>query len=326
MKATRKGKSMFKIGYRTLKTAVGASLAIALAQLFGLEFYASAGIITILCIQKTRRQSLLISWQRFLSCFIGIIYGTLFFEFIGYNPVAVALLLLAFIPTVVSLKAQEGIATSSVIILHLYILGEVSLPIIVNEVGIIVIGVGVALLMNAYMPSVEKDLITIQMNIEKNFKEIFWQFAIYLKDGDSSWGGSEITETAQLLSEGKGIALQNIENHLLRYEDKYYHYFKMREKQFEIIERVMPLISTLDETVVQGEKIAAFLEEISRGVVPEKSPIDFLQKLSELQNELKEMELPKNRQEFEIRSALFSFIKEIEQYLIIKKHFRPEKA
>lgn len=317
---------MFKIGYRTLKTAVGASLAIAIAQLLGLEFYASAGIITILCVQKTRRQSLLISWQRFLACCIGIFYGAIFFEVVGYNPLSVAILLIAFIPTVVFLKAQEGIATSSVIILHLYILNEVSVPIIINELGLIVIGVGMALLMNAYMPSVEKDLSKIQMTIEKNFKEIFLQFAIFLKEGESNWDGREITETAQLLSEGKGVALQNIENHLLRYEDQYYHYFKMREKQFEIIERVMPLISSLDQTVIQGKKIAEFLEELSKGVIPEKSPIDFLYKLNELQDELKEMELPKNRQEFEIRSALFSFVKEIEQYLIIKKQFRTEKA
>jgi uncharacterized membrane protein YgaE (UPF0421/DUF939 family) len=317
---------MFKIGYRTLKTAVGASLAIALAQLFGLTFYASAGIITILCIQKTRRQSLRISWQRFLACCLGLLYASIIFEVVGYHPISVALLLLFFIPTVVFLKAQEGIATSSVIILHLYILGEVSLLIIANELALIIIGVGMALLMNAYMPSVENQLKKTQMKIENNFKEIFFQFSIYLKEGESNWDGKEITETARLLDEGKGVALQNIENQLLRYEDQYYHYFKMREKQFEIIERVMPLISSLDQTVLQGKRIAEFLEELSKGVIPEKSPIDFLQKLNELQSELKEMELPKNRKEFEIRSALFAFIKEIEQYLIIKRHFRTEKA
>lgn len=313
---------MFKIGYRTLKTAIGVSVAIALAQAFDLTFYASAGIITILCIQKTRRQSLRISWQRFLACSIGILYGAIFFESFGYHPLTIALLLLAFIPTVVYLKAQEGIATSSVIILHLYILREVSTSIIINEFGIIIIGVGIALLMNVYMPSVEKKLKKIQLDIEKNFKEIFLQFAIFLKEGESNWDGKEITETATLLSEGKGIALQNIENHLLRYEDNYYHYFKMREKQFEIIERVMLLISSLDQTVLQGRKIATFLEELSKGVIPEKSPIDFLQKLNELQEEFKEMDLPINRQEFEIRSSLYSFVKEIEQYLIIKRHFR----
>ncbi len=316
---------MFKIGYRTLKTAVGAALAIAIAQSLGLTFYASAGIITILCVQKTRRRSVQISWQRFLACMIGMAYAAITFELIGYHPLAVGLLLILFIPTVVLLKAQEGIATSSVIILHLYVLSEVSVAIILNEFALIIIGIGMALLMNAYMPSVEKTLEAIQADIESNFSKIFQQFAIYLKEGDSSWDGQEITETAELLKRGKGIAFQNVENHLLRYEDQYYHYFKMREKQFDIIERMMPLISSLDHTVIQGEKIAEYLEELSEAVRPSTGPIDFLHRLNELQDQFKEMDLPRSREEFEIRSALFSFVKEIEQYLIIKRHFRVEE-
>lgn len=317
---------MFKIGYRTIKTAIGAALAIGIAQGFNLTFYASAGIIAILCVQKTRRKSLLLSWQRILACTIGMLFAGVIFHFVGYNPIAIGILLLLFIPTVVFIKATEGIATSSVIILHLYSLREISIPIILNEYALIIIGIGMALLMNTYMPSVEKDLEKFQKQIETNFKEIFRQFAIYLREGDSTWDGKEITETALLLSKGKDIALQNIENHLLRYEDQYYHYFKMREKQFEIIERVMPVISSLDHTVVQGEKIALFLDELSEYVRPEVNTVDFLEKLHNLRHEFKEMELPKDRSEFEIRSSLFSFIKEIEQYLIIKRHFRTEKG
>jgi uncharacterized membrane protein YgaE (UPF0421/DUF939 family) len=316
---------MFKIGYRTLKTAVGAALAIGIAQWLGLTFYASAGILTILCVQKTRRRSVQLSWQRFLACTIGMGYAAIMFELIGYNPLAVALILMTFIPTVVLLKAQEGIATSSVIILHLYALSEVSVAIILNEFSLIIIGIGMALLMNSYMPSAEKKLQKIQSEIEKNFKEILHQFAIYLKEGDSSWDGKEITATDKLLQKGKDIALQNVENHLLRYEDKYYHYFKMREKQFDIIQRMMPVVSSLDNTVIQGQKIGDYLEELSKGVRPGQGPIDFLQRLFELQDEFKEMELPQSRDEFEIRSALFSLVKEIEQYLVIKRHFRTKQ-
>ncbi|OIJ20383.1 hypothetical protein BKP45_09755 [Anaerobacillus alkalidiazotrophicus] len=315
---------MFKIGYRTLKTAIGAAAAIAIAQWLDLIFYASAGIITILCVQKTKRSSLQISWQRFLACAIGMAFAVIIFEILGYNPVSVALLLIIFIPTVVFLKAHEGIATSSVIIFHLYIFGEITVPIVLNELALITIGIGIALLMNVYIPSVEGELEKIQREIEENYKKIFQQFTVYLKDGDSNWDGREITETAKLLKRGKDIALQNVENHLLRYDDQYYHYFSMREKQFDVIERMLPLISSLDHTVVQGKKIADYLRELSENVKPGFGPVDYLERLYELQDELKEMELPKDREEFEIRSALFSFVKEIEQYLIIKRHFRNE--
>lgn len=317
---------MFKIGYRTLKTAIGAALAIALAQGLGLNFYASAGILTILCVQKTKRQSLRMSWQRLFACTIGMFFGAAVFEVIGYNPLAVAVLLLLFIPTVVFFKAQAGIVTSTVIILHLYILNEVSVTIFINEFALIIIGIGIALLMNLYMPSVEQDLKEIQNEIEANYKKIFQQFARFLREGDNNWDGKELTEAVDLLKKGKDVALHNIENHVLRYDDQYYHYFKMREKQFDIIERMMPLISSLNHTVIQGKKIAEYLEDLSKVVRPEVGSVDFLERLYELQNFFKEMELPKDRDEFEIRSSLFSFVKEMEQYLIIKRHFRVDPS
>ncbi|WNF37868.1 aromatic acid exporter family protein [Bacillaceae bacterium IKA-2] len=313
---------MFKIGYRTLKTAIGAALAIAIAQAIGLNFYASAGILTILCVEKTRRQSLRISWQRLFACTLGMFFGAAIFEVIGYNPLAVAVLLILFIPTAVFLKVQAGIVTSAVIILHIYTLREVSVAIFINEFALIIIGIGMALLMNLYMPSVEQDLKKIQNELEANYKKIFQQFACFLREGDSDWDGKELTESVDLLKKGKDVALQNIENHVLRYDDQFYHYFKMREKQFDIIERMMPLITSLDHTVVQGEKIAEYLEDLSRVVRPEVGSVDFLDRLYELKNYFKEMDLPKDRDEFEIRSSLFSFVKEMEEYLIIKRHFR----
>lgn len=58
---------MFKIGYRTVKTAIGTGAAVFIAQLLGLEFYSSAGILVILCVQNTKRKSLQVSLHRFFS-------------------------------------------------------------------------------------------------------------------------------------------------------------------------------------------------------------------------------------------------------------------
>lgn len=147
---------MFKIGYRTLKTALGTAIAIYIAQLFGLQNYSAAGIITILCIQVTKKRSLLASGARFAACSLAILFSYLFFDLIGYHPFVIGLMLLVFIPTTVLLRIKEGIVTSSVIILHLYMSGGITLHLIWNELLLITIGVGVALIMNLYMPSVDK--------------------------------------------------------------------------------------------------------------------------------------------------------------------------
>ena len=312
---------MFKIGYRTIKTALGTGISISIAQFLDLENFVSAGILTILCIQVTKKKSLQSSGHRFLACILGIIFSFVFFEGIGYYPLSVGLLLLLFIPTAVMLKIKEGIITSTVIILHFYDAESFDLDLIINELGIIIIGIGVALMMNMYMPSVENQLKTYQTAIEENLSAIFKEVVMYLRTNDSSWGGKEITETADLIQKAKSLAFRDVENHFLRNENHYYHYFQMRENQFEIIEQVLPIVTSITQTVEQGKMIADFMEELSESVHPGNTADKFLIKLSEMKVIFQEMPLPKTREEFEARAALLHFLREMEQYLIIKSSF-----
>ncbi|MCY8490540.1 aromatic acid exporter family protein [Bacillus atrophaeus] len=320
---------MFKIGYRTLKTALGTALAIYLAQLLHLQNFASAGIITILCIQITQKRSLQASWARFAACCLAILFSCLFFELIGYHPFVIGALLLLFIPTTVVLKINEGIVTSSVIILHLYMSGGITFGFVWNEVQLITIGIGVALLMNLYMPSLERKLLAYQKKIEDNFAVIFAEIERYLLTGEQDWTGKEIPETHQLIHEAKNLAYRDVQNYILRHENFYYHYFKMREKQFEIIERLLPKITSISITVEQGKIIAAFIQDLREAIHPGNTAHKFLKRLCEMRKEFEEMPLPVSREEFEARAALFHLLGEMEQYLVIKSYFKgikPQKS
>jgi uncharacterized membrane protein YgaE (UPF0421/DUF939 family) len=316
----------YRIGYRTLKTALGTTLAIIIAHQLGLENYVSAGILTILCIQVTKLKTVRTSWDRFMACILAMPFSYLFFEGITYHPTIIGLMLLFFIPLLVMLHLKDGVVTSTVIILHIYSAGEITWAMLLQEFGIIVIGVGVALLMNLYMPSVDKKLEQYQQGIEDNLRIIFKEMVHYLKTADSDWDGKEITETAKLLEEAKTISFREVENNLLvRNENLYFHYFKMREKQLEIIERILPMITSIPVTLKQGRMTADFFEELSERIHPGNTARFFLEKLKSLQFEFEEMPLPKTREEFEIRAALFQIVKEIEQYLIIKSSFKGMK-
>lgn len=316
----------FRIGYRTLKTAVGTAISILIAQQLGLDNFASAGILTILCIQVTKRKSLRTAWDRFLACVLVMPFSALFFEGIAYHPIVIGVMLLFFIPTVVILKATDGVVTSSVIILHIYLANKISINLFINELGVIVTGIGVALLINIYMPSVDHKLRQYQGKIEGNFKVILSEMVKYLRTGESDWSGKEITETALVLDEAKSIAFRDVENHLLREENGYFYYFRMREKQFEILERVLPIVTSLTVTVPQGKMIAEFLEELSENIKPGNTAHIYLGKLKEMKKEFEEMELPKTREEFEVRAALLQLVKEMNEYLIIKSSFKTSKT
>ncbi|SIQ32416.1 Uncharacterized membrane protein YgaE, UPF0421/DUF939 family [Peribacillus simplex] len=313
---------MFKIGYRTIKTALGATLAIIIAQMLNLEYFSAAGIIAILCIQVTKKKSVYASWHRFLACLIAMAYASLFFHFIAFHPLMIGLILLIFIPTTVALKINEGIVTSSVIIMHLYGAGDITFSLLINETILIAVGVGVALVMNLYMPSVDDKLLAYQESIETNFSAILMGIVRYLRDNDHTWDGKEITDTANLLNQAKSLAFRDVENHFLREEDLYYHYFKMREKQFEIIERILPLVTNIPLVVKQSGIVADFIEDLAENVHPQNTAILYLKKLEEMEIHFRGMALPQTREEFESRAALLQLMKEMERYLLLKHSFK----
>lgn len=124
--------------------------------------------------------------------------------------------------------------------------------------------------------------------------------------------------------EAKKLASKQLENHIIRDQPIYYDYFQMREKQFMIIERMLPLVASLPFTVKQGKMIADFLEEMCNWITISEVPKDFMQKLIEMRLQFQNMELPKTREEFEVRAALLQLTREIEEYLELKASFKDD--
>ncbi|WP_099158856.1 aromatic acid exporter family protein [Virgibacillus ndiopensis] len=311
-----------KIGSRTVKTAIGTPIAITIAQFVGVTNFVSAGILTILCIQPSRKRSVLSAWHRFLACTLAIIFSFVFFETIGYNPIVVGLMLAFFIPATVLLKITPGIATSSVIILQLYGAGHISFRFILEEFLLILVGVGTGLLLNLYMPSLDNKLKKQQMKLEQNFQVILKEIALYIRDNNILWDGKEITETEKILHEANDLVDRDRENHMLRNKHSYHDYFQMRTKQFELLQRMLPLVSRLSNTDSLSEKIASFFEGLSDAVHPGNTAVLFLDELDELYKTFKQEPLPTSTEEFETRANLFRLLHEIEDYLILKKKFK----
>ncbi|MGA8943331.1 MAG: aromatic acid exporter family protein [Thermoactinomyces sp.] len=313
-----------KIGFRTIKTAVGIALSIAIAKWLGLQFYVSAGIITILCIKTTKKQSYQMAWELFFGSLVGLGISAIIFEGIGYHIWTLTLLLLVLIPMSVYLKINDGIVTSTVVILHLFTLEDASYAVIVNEICLLVVGIGTAILLNLYIPSLEKELKAYQQKIEDNFKTILREFAAYLREPERYWDGKEILETAQWLSEAKELAILDLENQDGPTARYFYHYFEMRERQFEILERIAPIVSSLDRSYEQGEMIARFLEDLADAVHPGNTAHIYLKELEELRQNFRKSLLPQTREEFEIRASLYHFINEMRRYLLIKQNLLKE--
>ncbi|WP_188206100.1 aromatic acid exporter family protein [Alkalibacillus aidingensis] len=313
---------MFKVGSRTVKTAIGAPVSIIIAQALQLDHAISAAILTILCVQVTRQRSFLTAWYRFYACVIGIAMSGIIFELIGYHPLSIGLVLILFIPTTVMLKITEGIVTSSVIILHLYGEQAISFSLVVNELVLLTVGLGVALLLNLYMPSLDSELEKVRDELEENFSSILREIAHFLRTGEYHWSGFEISETARLIEEANELASRDVENHILRSHHPFYHYFHMRQKQFEILERMLPLISRIKATEDEYVYISELFEELADHVHPGNTAVRYLEKLSKIREKFNQEPLPEEVETFEERANLYLLLNEIEQYLILKRSYK----
>ena len=107
------------VGVRTLKTGLGATVAMMIAQLIGLKYMASAGIITILSIQSTKRESVQIAIRRFFATCVALGVGGILFRLLGFTPLVFGVYLVVFIPIAARFKITEGIVSASVLVTHL---------------------------------------------------------------------------------------------------------------------------------------------------------------------------------------------------------------
>lgn len=312
---------MYRIGYRTLKTAIATGIAIAISEGMGLENYISAGIITILCIQVTVKRSLQAAISRFFCCMINMTFGTIIFEGIGYYPWAITILLLLYIPVTVRFKIQEGIVTSCVIMLHLYKSKHIDGALLVNEFWLVVIGIGAALALNIFMPNLEKKLIGYQQEIEEQFKEMFAAIATNLMTGEGTFPLKSIAHARKTITLAKGLALRQLENQLLQDRDYYYQYFTMREKQLEIIEHIVHISTYVEQQREQGKWVGHLLDNIGKIVSPKGTATITLYEVNEMRTLFRGMDLPKTREEFEERAHLLQIIDELERYLTLKNKF-----
>ncbi|MEL3961587.1 aromatic acid exporter family protein [Lysinibacillus endophyticus] len=312
----------FKIGYRTIKTAVGASIALFLAGYFDLHFFSSAAILTILCVQTTKKKSVHAVYTRVVASIIGMIFAFIALESFGYYPIVLGLMLLVFIPTIVSLRVSDGFVSSVVIMMHIYNEGNFTVDLLWNELSLMAIGFGTGLAVNMYMGDYQKQLDHYINQIEELYRSIFSEIVKYLRNGDTSWDGKEIIEAVNLLNKAKSLAFKDVENHLARKENQYYLYFDMREKQLEIIERVLPKITTLPVMVQQAELVADFMEELSINVHSGNTAKKFRDKLDIVKQEFAKMPLPENHEKFLAMASLYQFIEEMDEYLEIKQSFK----
>lgn len=309
---------------KIIKIAVGSLLSMAAAQALGLRYSSSAGVITLLSIQDTKRETIRVTARRLSAFLAAMVLGPVSFALAGYRPLAMGIFLLMFTPLCMKWGIQEGISVNTVLMTHFLAEGSMGMADIANEALLLFVGTGMGVLLNLYIPGSGTAIRSSQREIEEKFICLLRQMASGLEEpgeNGGQTGGHGFQALEQALEQGERRAYEGMENSLLTDTRYYLAYMGLRKNQFAILCRMGDCFSRMESTPDQASVVASLLTSVSNSFHERNNALDLLGELEQVKLQMKVQPLPVHRQEFESRALLYLSLLELEQFLVLKKEF-----
>lgn len=311
------------VGIRTLKTGLGAAITLILANSIGLKYATAASVITILSIQSTKKQSIQMAINRLIATIIALTLSSLVFLGMGFNALTFGLFLILFIPIAARLNIGEGIVPAAVLVTHLLTEKVVTMPLILNELMLVIIGVIVALLINLYMPSIESEIVICRCQIEDTMYKLFNNMAYALRAQSTMIEEDELYKKLEgFIKEGQEQAYKYTNNYLFTKVSPFDKYFNMRQSQLQVMIYMREHFTKFFMCFEETEVVADFTEKVAESIHGTLTAKQLLEELRNLRETFKDSTLPITREEFENRAMLYQFLNDLEHFLEIKKVFR----
>lgn len=310
-----------KIGLRTIKTVIASVLAILIATQFHLLYATAAGIIAILSVGNTKKTSLKSGLGRVLSLGLAIILSFICFTTLGFHPWAFGVFLLVFIPLSVRCNLADAIVVNSVLITHFLVEKSFSWQMILNETLLMMIGVGLALLLNLYMPDNEKQLKEDIKAIEEDFRTIIFAMAAHLNLEKIAPLDDACLDLRSKLRAALNQAHIHQKNQWISEEDYYSDYFSMRLAQLRILRDMVNLLIEIDIDGLFVDELRKVLISTAENFAEENDGKLILWQIEAVYQNYRQKPLPQTREEFENRALLFQFLQSFRSFIEIKAIF-----
>lgn len=302
------------------KISLGCCASVLIAGFLGLSGSTSAGIITLLSIQNTKRETLAVAGKRLAAFFAAITSAYITFVPLRFHMAAFGLFLFLLTFFCYAAGLEAGISTNTVLVTHLWKARSFAFPLICNEFFLLTIGISVAVVVNLYMPRILEAIRRDQRDIDRTLQKILRCLAkMTLGAGESMEKDLDALEdlTAQALAR----AYRNMNNTLAVDMRYYVQYIEMRISQCALLRRIHGNLRRIGCATEQAGIIAGFMEEIAGSLAEYDNAGGLLEELFQLREKFRQGPLPQSRREFEARAVLFSIMIDLEYLLLSKKRF-----
>ena len=313
---------MKSIFINTTKIAVAAILAIVCAQALNLDFAISAGIVAILSVQPTKKETLRTALARLLAFVLALVISITLFNLLGFTVPVFFLYLLIFILACQWRKWISAMAMDSVLISHFLSFGKTGPGEIKNEVLLFILGVGFGILVNIFLHKKTDYIEELKNKTDGQIKLALHRMALRIQNPAlADYDGSCFTALNQSIFTAKKQAEENYNNQFSKKDTFDSRYLEMREKQTKILYEMFKAASRIQTVPSTAGLLAGFLEKVSTEYHKDNDVKALLEELSLIHDKMKKIPLPQTRTEFEDRANLFILMERLKEFLQIKHDF-----
>ena len=316
-----------EIFLNSIKLICAALVSMGIAQLLHLEFVASAGVISLLTIMPTKKETFKTAGIRFLAFFVALVLAFACYNLAGFNIMAFALFLIVFIPVCLVCRWNYAMTICSVVASHFLILGDTSIEHILNEVLIFTIGVGMGMLANLHLRKDVSYIERLKEETDGEMRSILAGMAEHILDADfTDYNGELLYQLRKSIRHAKNVADRNYNNQFKTTDIYDIEYIRMRDKQCMVIHEMYKIVRHIHTTPSTAHEISEFMKYMSETYHEDNDGKLTLEKFREIDMGMKSKPLPVERKEFEDRAMLYNLLRKIEEFVTLKIEFSEKFA
>lgn len=313
---------MKKTVLNTLKIAAAAIAAILIARFLHLENGISAGIVAILSIQATKKETLRTALDRFLAFVAALAISYITYHICGFNLTGFCLYLAAFIFVCQRYQWISAMAMDSVLISHFIGFSSMAPNYLINEALIFFIGIGAGIIANLHLHKDTNSIEKLKTDADEQIRKILCRMSERMIEEDKSdYNGDCFRALDDMIREAENVARINYANQFGTSDRYDLDYIAMRRKQKEVLHEMYKFVRQLRTTPDNIYLLSNFLDDVSLQFEKNNTAEGLLRETQEIDRFMNTTELPKTRAEFEDRALLFALLQKIKEFLEIKAEF-----
>ena len=313
-----------KIGMQALKIAIGSSLAIYIANLFGLKYSLAAGSVALLTMVTTKWKTVKLSVARVVTFIISVLMALIIFSAVESEWMAYGIYVFFVVIIAEMLGWGATISVNALIGMHFLEVRDFEFDFIANEFMLVLIGITMALVLNLFYDygSQRKALVENMRYTEERLQMILGEISAYLANKEMQRNVWD--DICALEKEVQGFiqdAYEYQDNTFQSHPGYYIDYFEMRMKQCNVIHNLHYEMKKIRHMPDEAMIISSYVFDMLVCVKEHTVPTAQLDELHELFAIIRNNSLPKTREEFESRAMLYHILMDLEEFLVFKRRF-----